>query len=51
MLLAIALAWKCTLHQLDINNAFLHDKLLEEIYMELPQFYQSEKVEILKTRG
>ena len=36
MLIALVVARSWLLHQLDINNAFLHRDLVEEVYMTLP---------------
>lgn len=35
--IAVSLGWN--LHQLDVNNVFLHSTLTDEIYMEPPQGY------------
>ncbi|GJX27564.1 retrovirus-related pol polyprotein from transposon TNT 1-94 [Tanacetum coccineum] len=39
VLIALATAKQCPLHQLDVNNAFVHGHIDEEIYMLPPQGY------------
>ncbi|KAM1091510.1 hypothetical protein ACFX13_019281 [Malus domestica] len=39
VLLSIAINYGWSLYQMDVKNVFLHGKLQEEVYMQIPQGY------------
>ena len=49
VLLAIGIAKDWALHQLDVNNTFLHGDLEEQLYMKMPpEFISSDNTKVCK---
>jgi hypothetical protein len=42
-LLAVSAAWKRKLHHMDVKNAFLHENLEKEVYMQQPPGFENKR--------